>query len=98
MPWTNPLPPDTRAVGSPNPPADVNGLVDAVTAMGASRNIQNPALAGGADPTGVADSTAAIQAALNAGGDVYMGPGTFSVSATLAMNVPGTRFYGATWG
>lgn len=35
----------------------------------------------GADPTGVADSTAAIQAALDAGGEVYVPEGTYKVQS-----------------
>ena len=38
----------------------------------------------GADPTGATDSTAAIQAALNAGGRLYCA-GTYKVSATLTL-------------
>lgn len=44
------------------------------------------------DPTGVVDSTAGIQAALNTGKDVS-GVGTFKVSSTLTMSsTPGQRF------
>jgi hypothetical protein len=66
MPADYTLPPDTRAVGTGNPAGDMDAIVDALTAMGAVGNILNAAYAGGADPTGVADSTAAIQAAINA--------------------------------
>lgn len=66
MPAQFTLPPDNRAVGSGNPPADMNGVVDTLTAMGAAFNICNAAFAGGADPTGTADSTAAFNAALAA--------------------------------
>ena len=91
MPWTNPLPPDTRVPGSGNPPADMDGVIDALTAMGAGLNVQNPALAGGADPTGVADSTAAWQAALTAGGLIVVPPGTYTISSTVTGTVAPTR-------
>jgi hypothetical protein len=54
----------------------------------------------GADPTGAADSSAAIQAALSAagklggkGGSVYLPPGKYLIGATLAP-VSGVRLYG----
>ncbi len=51
-------------------------------------NVTDPAY--GADPTGVADSTTAIQAALNAagsagGGVVLLPPGTYKTSASLVL-------------
>jgi hypothetical protein len=47
----------------------------------------------GADPTGVSDSTTAIQAAINTSSYVYFPPGTYSVSnVTLASN---SYLYGA---
>src|SRR6266568_5306768 len=83
MPWTNALPPDTRVIGSPNPPADVDGLVDAVTAMGAALNVQNPVF-GTCDPTGSADSTAAFQACMTAavatGAEMVIPPGTYNLN------------------
>src|SRR5881392_2040580 len=89
-PWTHALPPNTRAVLSPDPPNDMNGVVDALTAMGAVYNVQNPAWSGGADPTGASDSTAAINAAetaaaayanVNAAGAlVIFPPGQYSVT------------------
>jgi hypothetical protein len=87
MPVQFTLPPDNRAVGTGNPPGDVNGLVDTVTAMGAASNVLNAANAGGADPTGVADSAAAWQAGLNAlpssGGALIVPPGTYKLSTTV---------------
>src|ERR1017187_8347274 len=87
-PWTWALPPDTRSVGSGNPPADVDGLSDAVTAMGAGFNVQNPAFAGGADPTGAADSEPAFAAAIaalpSAGGIITVPPGTYRLNSTVA--------------
>jgi len=90
MPVDFTLPPDTRIVGSGNPPQDIDNIIDALTATGAGLNVLNAAFAGGADPTGVADSTAAIQAAVNAasaagGGRVFIPPGTFLVSAAILL-------------
>jgi len=82
------LPPDTRAIGTGNPPQDVNSLVDTVTAMGAGVNVLSTAFAGGADPTGGADSTAAFQAALNAaaeGQSVYAPAGNYLISSPLTI-------------
>ena len=92
MPPQFTLPPDTRVAGSGNPPADMNGVTDAVTAMGAGSNILNAAYSGGADPSGVADSAAAIQAAVNTG-RCYIPAGTYKTTATIT--VPsGTRIRG----
>jgi hypothetical protein len=88
MPAQFTLPPDTRTVGAGNPPADMNGVVDTLTASGAYWNPLNAAFAGGADPTGAADSTAALQAMLAAAprGTVCTLPlGTFKISAPLVM-------------
>jgi hypothetical protein len=61
-----------------------------LAAMGGSFNVLNAAYAGGADPTGTNDSTAAIQAALNAAADasvlgigVCVPPGVYKTSAPL---------------
>ena len=50
----------------------------------------------GADPTGAADSTTAIQAALTAGGTVYLPKGTYKTTATLYMGA-NTWLMGAGW-
>jgi hypothetical protein len=84
MPVTFTLPPDTRAVGQGNPPADVNAHTDAFNASGAVYNVLNTAYAGGADPAGVADSTAAFQAAITAA------TGTASQPAQEVIIPPGT--------
>jgi hypothetical protein len=47
----------------------------------------------GADPTGVADSTAAIQNAHNTGKNVYYPRGSYTISAAIEV-VPGQRAYG----
>jgi hypothetical protein len=94
------LPPDTRAVGTGNPPADMNAVVDALTATGAAFNVLNSAFAGGADPTGVSDSTAAFQAAITAaqavGGTVVVPAGTYKGGAS-SLSIPSApfRFTGA---
>lgn len=95
MPAQFTLPPDNRAVGTGNPPADMNGVVDALTAMGATFNICNAAFAGGADPTGAADSTAAFNAALAAlpTKTIYANP-VNSTGATAVVPV-GTILLGA---
>src|SRR5271165_3576150 len=88
MPAQFTLPPDTRFAGGPNPPADMNSIVDALVAMGVTYNILNALFSGGADPTGVTDSTAAIQAALNgapSGTTVVAPPGIYKISAPLVM-------------
>lgn len=53
----------------------------------------------GADPTGAADSTTAIQNAINAavaagGGTVYFPAGTYKVSSTLSINIAGVTLQG----
>lgn len=99
MPAQFTLPPDTRAVGSPDPANDMNAVIDALTAMGATLNVLNAAYSGGADPAGTNDSTSAIQAALNAvpagGGVVYLPPGTYKVTSTLTSAVTPTYIQGA---
>jgi hypothetical protein len=82
------IPPDTRSVGSGNPPLDINNISDVLTGMGAVYNVLNTTYSGGADPTGSADSTAAINAALAAaplGGVVLLPPGTYKTTAPLVI-------------
>lgn len=97
MPAQFTLPPDTRVVFGGNPPADINALTDAVTAMGAALNPLSAAFAGGADPTGAADSTAALNAWLAAlGGGAGRGSwpaGTYKTTAPLAVP-PGASWQG----
>jgi hypothetical protein len=52
-------------------------------------------LAYGADATGVADSTAAIQAAIDSGNPVYLPPGTYRTTGTLTVNSHYTTIFGA---
>jgi hypothetical protein len=82
------IPPDNRSVGSGNPPADMNDVSDVLTGSGAGLNVLNTALAGGADPTGTADSTAAFQAAIDAlpaGGGKIKVPGFVPGTTTPAV-------------
>ena len=93
---------DPRAVGTPNPPVDTNNINDVVTGMGGVYNVLNTAYAGGADPTGVADSTAAFQAAITAAtainGIVFAPLGTYKItSGPLTYTAP-FRFFGASAG
>lgn len=67
MPVNYALPPDTRAVGTGNPPSDINSVIDALNSFNfVSANVLSSTFSGGADPTGTNDSTTAIQAALTA--------------------------------
>jgi hypothetical protein len=92
------LPPDTRAAGTGNPPADMNAVVDALTAQGAVFNVLNAAYAGGADPTGAADSAAAINAALAAlpstGGTVVVPAGVYKTTAPIVPTISNSRLLG----
>jgi hypothetical protein len=94
MPAQFTLPPDTRSVGSGNPPVDMNGIVDTVTAMGAAYNVLNAAYSGGADPTGAADSSAAFNAAIAAlpaaGGVITVPAGTYKLNSTVTATVAPT--------
>jgi hypothetical protein len=95
VPFT--LPPDTRSVGSGNPPQDMNAVVDALTALGAGRSVLNTAFAGGADPTGTTDSTAAFQAAVASMPTTVVNNGTTSATypvGTLLLP-PGTYKIGS---
>ena len=88
---------DVRAVGTGNPPADMNNVNDVLIGMGFLHNVTNTAWAGGADPAGVADSTAAIQAALTAalpGQTVFLPQGTYKISAPLTMSTQNVTLAG----
>lgn len=81
------LPPDTRAVFDGDPASDMNAVVDALKALGVLYNVLNAANAGGADPTGAADCTAAINAASAAGVGV-LPPGTFKINGSTPLTGP----------
>jgi hypothetical protein len=93
LPATFTLPPASRAVGTGNPPVDMNGVILAHLATGAAYNVCSTAWAGGADSTGVADSTAAINAAVAAaitdGRPVYIPGGTYKISSALNWKAAG---------
>ena len=99
MPVNFTLPPDTRAIGTGNPPQDMNGVADALTAMGAGCNALNAAFSGGADPTGTASSDAAFAAAAAAaaaaGVPFVIPAGTYKVTAPLDWRVPLLNVTGA---
>ena len=96
MPVDFTLPPDTRAVGTGNPPQDVDNIVDALTAAGAGLNVLNAAYAGGADPTGASFSDAAFQACMTAAtgtgtgtpGEMIIPPGVYKLAGDLHITGP----------
>jgi len=96
VPYT--IPPATRAVGTGDPPGDINGISAVLTGMGAGFSVLNTAFAGGADPTGAADSTAAITAATTAaaaaGRPLYIPAGTYKISSPLNWKISGLRVRG----
>jgi hypothetical protein len=98
MPATFTLPPATRAIGTGDPPNDANGIILAHLAMGAAYNVCSTAWAGGADSTGVNDSTAAINAtvaaAAAAGRPVRIPAGTYKITSALNWKINGLRVIG----
>lgn len=82
--------PPPRSVGSPNPPVDVNNIVNCVTAYGSAFNIVNTGFAGGAYLDGTSDSTAAIQACMDAaatyGAAVFIPGGVIFRASQLTWN------------
>ena len=94
-------PANTGAGDSPKSAFDkVNAnFTDLYTQVGA---ISISVVSYGADPTGVADSTAAIQAAINAvaalgGGTVFLPDGVYNISSTLTISSSGVTLLGAGW-
>lgn len=86
MPWTHLLPSVPRAAGTVDPANDANAFNEALAAMGAGLVATNPVF--GADPTGATDSTAAIQAALNActpGQHVYLPAGVYQTTSPIVV-------------
>lgn len=85
LPFT--VPPSTHVAGDAGFPADIDSLYNAVAGL-AGYNVCDAQWAGGADPTGTADSTAAWQAAVAAantagGGRVVVPPGTYLLSGPV---------------
>ncbi len=84
------LPSDTHLIGDAGHTTDHNNLVNAVGDNNPILlNILNTAYAGGADPTGAADSTGAFNAAIAAipanGGTIYVPAGTYKLASTVAL-------------
>lgn len=98
------IPPDNKTAGEGGFVADINNAYAALAAV-AGYNVLDAAYGGGADSSGVADSTAAINAAIAAaqgagGGAVYFPPGTYLVSSPLLLSggYPGAlQVIGAGW-
>lgn len=80
------VPSDTHAVSDTGHTTDHNNLVDVVKGS-VPYNVLNTAYAGGADPTGTTDSSAAINAAIaaasSAGGVVRVPPGTYKLTSPV---------------
>lgn len=72
------LPPDTRAIGTGNPPADMNLVSDALNAMGATKWIIPTGDTGGTTDT--ANLNAALAALPAGGGTVQLAPGQFYIT------------------
>jgi hypothetical protein len=97
---------DPRAVGTGNPPADVNNLNDVVAGMGGYFNAWNTAFSGGADPTASTDSAPALNAMLSAapvGAPCFLPPiyyngsaweqAKYKINSTVTVP-PGVNWYG----
>lgn len=83
------VPPSNKVNGQSGLVSDLNSAYNSISTL-AEFNVLNTAYAGGADPTGAADSTAAIQAAINAAssvgsGTVYFPAGTYKTSSALVI-------------
>lgn len=90
------IPSDSHTIGDAGHTTDHNSIIDVLTGMGAATNVLNTAYAGGADPTGANDSTAAIAAAVSAistagGGTLCIPAGNYVVSSTLNWKIPGLQ-------
>lgn len=81
MPFT--VPPANKVAGQSGFVSDIDNAYGALSQL-ATGNVLNATYSGGADPTGAADSTAAIQAALNAG-LAYLPAGSYTVSSALSI-------------
>lgn len=101
MPYT--IPSDTHAVNDTGHTADHNSIVDVLKGNNLASNVLNTAFAGGADPTGVTESTAAFAAALAAlpTTTIWANPGSSSGASAVVhygtiLIPPGTYKLGAT--
>lgn len=88
MPYTIPI--DTHAVGDSNHTPDHNNIVDVLKGLQAPYVVLNTAYAGGADPTGAADSSPAFAAAIAAlpasGGNIIVPPGSYKLNSGLTFH------------
>ncbi len=88
--------PPLRVVGDPDPPGDMNNVVDALTAMGATYNVLDEAYGGGADPSGLTDSSAAVRDAAATGLDVHLPAGSYLFNSNIfpSLTTQGQRIFG----
>lgn len=84
------IPSDAHIITDTGHVTDHNKLVDVLTGMGAASNVLNTAYAGGADPTGVADSASAFAAAIAAlpagGGVIIVPPGSYKLVSGITFH------------
>lgn len=84
-----------KTAGSGNPPIDMNNIANELAALGGQFSVMNAAYSGGADPTGISASDAAIAAtvaaALAAKRPVYIPAGTYKFSNTIDWRANGLR-------
>jgi len=80
------LPPDTRAVGTGNPPADMNGVTDAHNAQQAQFNMLSAAF--GSNPSTAAGTqiNAALAALPSTGGTIFIPPGAWTLDEVVKWN------------
>lgn len=91
------IPSDTHVPGDTGHVTDHNNIVDTITVLNNSKvDFANVVTGYGADPTGAADSTAAIQNALNSSSSViYLPAGTYTISSPLTMSLQNNFLLGA---
>lgn len=92
------IPADNHVVSDTGHTTDHNNIADVLT-KGLVSNVLNTSFSGGADPTGVADSAAAINAAIAAmaafgGGTVRIPHGTYKLSSAALQQASGVRILG----
>lgn len=90
------FPPATKVQGQAGIVADLDAAYNSLQAL-AGVNVTDSQWAGGADPGGVLDSTAAFAAAITGAGagTVYVPPGTYKISTGPLTLTAGTRITGA---
>ncbi len=80
------IPSDSHTTGDSGHTTDHNDIVDVLKGNSAAYSVLNTAYSGGADPTGVADSTAAFAAAIAAlpsgGGNIIVPPGSYKITGS----------------